>query len=192
MFELFVLLCWFGNIFLFLSVIVGFFQSLLHCGFGVLVGENFNCLVHYLGSVEKSFYIFGDVFISWWSTDAEGLKRFSAHARSACHLAVAKGDNSFFRKWIKTLSVPYKPDASLGLTQVVLWCLVSQVCTENTWFLKSCSFTPALLQSCWVLETSTYHNIPLVLWQTFEVSSWKTQCSSRRGVVHGKPSNILE
>jgi hypothetical protein len=105
------------------SLVIFFFQSLLHCGFGVLVSENFNCIVHYLGSVEKALFIFGDIFISWWTADAEGLKRFASHARSACHVAVAKGDNTFFRKWVKSQPTPYKPDTSLGLTQVIHCCI---------------------------------------------------------------------
>ena len=86
--------------------LVLYFQSLMHCGFGVLVDENFNCLANYLGFVEKACFIFGVLFISLWTTDDDALKRFALHARSACHLTVAKGDNTFFKKWVKLFLFP--------------------------------------------------------------------------------------
>ena len=58
-------------------------------------------------------------FEHWFSTDCEGLKKFAAHARSACSLAVASTDNGFFTKWLKTLPTPYVPEKEKRFAQVL-------------------------------------------------------------------------
>ena len=94
-------------------------QSLLHCGLGVLVDDGFNCFIFYMGSLEKCCFLFRDVFEHWFTTDSDNLKKFAAHARSACSLAVASTENGFFTKWVKSLTTTYVPEKEKGFAQVI-------------------------------------------------------------------------
>ena len=87
---------------------------------GVLVDEGFNCFIHYISSIEKCCFLFGDIFAKWYSTDADSLKHFAAYAHSACALAVASTENSSCAKWLKTLGTPYIPEKEQHLSQVPL------------------------------------------------------------------------
>ena len=72
-----------------------------------------------MGSLEKCCYLFSDVFEHWFLTDCEGLKKFAAHACSACSLAVASTENGFFSKWLKMFATPYVPEKEKGFAQVL-------------------------------------------------------------------------
>ena len=72
--------------------------------------DGFNCFIFYMGSLDKCCFLFQKLFEKWFSTDAESLKRFAAHARSACSLAVAGCENTFFNKWVKSFKPGYVPE----------------------------------------------------------------------------------
>ena len=49
----------------------------------------------------------------------EGLKKFAAHACSACSLDVASTEHGFFTKWVKSLPTTYVPEKEKGFAQVI-------------------------------------------------------------------------
>ena len=96
-------------------------QSLLHCGFGVLVDDGFNCFVSWMGSLEKCLFVFGELFITWYTEDSASLKNFAQHARSACNAAVAGGASTYFNQWLRSKQIKHQPDDTRGNHKVILF-----------------------------------------------------------------------
>ena len=113
--------------------------------------DGFNCFIFYMGSLDKCCFLFQKLFEKWFSTDAESLQRFAAHARSACSLAVAGCENTFFNKWVKSFKPGYVPEKERGLAQVPAFC--TEVLSRPLWSLFA-SFRAALQHGKSVLAGS--------------------------------------
>ena len=110
------------------------------------LGRRWFLLFHLLyGEARKMLLLILRNFETWRLSDCDGLKRFAAHARLACLLGVASTENGFFTKCLKPLGIPYVPENSRVLSQVVgvhsAFCFVSFLsvkfpiypCSTITW-----------------------------------------------------------